>query len=222
MRIDPGKASDKMLLLLLAADVVLILLHVAHLSSGFFADLNYSIAAERGFGETFQYLKEGWIVLMFAVLGIRSANGMYASWTFLFGVLLVDDAFAARERIGKIIGLELDFASTFGLRPQDLGELIVIGLFAASFIVPIVVEYVLSREEARSFWRSMLWMLVALAAFGVLFDMIHITLLSHPVWENVLQTTEEAGEMIVMSFIVRFVFQAWHVEPTGGRPFPDP
>lgn len=58
MKIDLSRESDKLLLLCLSADLVLIVLHVVHSTSGLFADSNYSIALERGFGETFQYLKE--------------------------------------------------------------------------------------------------------------------------------------------------------------------
>jgi len=90
-----------------------------------------------------------------------------------------------------------------------MGELIVIGVAVVVLAIPIAVEFVRGDAQARSFWRSMVVLLVALAAFGVLFDAVHITLLSHPSWEAVLGTIEDGGE-IVMSLIFRLVFRAWH------------
>ena len=130
------------------------------------------MALERGFGETFQYLKEGWIALALILVAIRAANGLYAGWAVLFGFLLVDDLFAARERLGKLIGFEFEFGRVLGLRPQDLGELIIIGLAVLVLGIPIAVDYFRGDFRARSFWRSMVPLLVALAAFGVLFDAI--------------------------------------------------
>ncbi|MGH2381885.1 MAG: hypothetical protein ACRDG7_11790 [Candidatus Limnocylindria bacterium] len=210
VKIDLNRESGKLLLLFLVADLVLIVLHVLHHVSGVFADVNYSIGIERGFGETFQYLKEGWIALMLSVLAVRAANGLYAGWAVLFGLLLIDDLFAARERIGKIIGLELELSPVFGVRPQDLGELIVVGLAVLVLVIPLAADYLRGGPGARSLWRSMVVLLAALAAFGVVFDLVAVSLLSHPFWETVLGAIEEGGEMIVMSLIVRLVFDAWH------------
>lgn len=209
-RIDLGRDADKLLLLLLGTDAVLILLHVLHVYSGYFADLSYSIGIERGFGETFQYIKEGWIVLMLVILAVRMRGPLYACWAALFGLLLADDLFIVRERIGMGIGLELDLGPLFGLRPQDIGELIVIGVFAALLVVPVISAQLLAGADARAFGRSMVLLVVAFVAFGGVFDMIHASVLSHPSWASVLGTVEEGGEMMVMSLIVRFVFQTWH------------
>ena len=175
-----------------------------------FADPNYSIQLERGFGETFQYLKEGWIALILVILAVRAGNGLYTCLVAVFAFLLVDDLFAAHSRAGEILGQALQLAPVLGLRARDMGELIVIGVAVVVLAIPIAVEFVRGDAQARSFWRSMVVLLVALAAFGVLFDAVHITLLSHPSWEAVLGTIEDGGEMIVMSLIFRLVFRAWH------------
>lgn len=174
-----------------------------------FADPNYSIQLERGFGETFQYLKEGWIALILVILAVRAGNGLYTCLVAVFAFLLVDDLFAAHSRAGEILGQALQLAPVLGLRARDMGELIVIGVAVVVLAIPIAVEFVRGDAQARSFWRSMVVLLVALAAFGVLFDAVHITLLSHPSWEAVLGTIEDGGE-IVMSLIFRLVFRAWH------------
>lgn len=210
LRIDLGRGADKLLLLLLGADTVLILLHVLHVYSGYFADPSYSIGIERGFGETFQYIKLGWIVLMLVILAIRMNGFLYACWAAFFGLLLADDLFIVRERIGMGIGLELDLGPLLGLRPQDIGELIVIGVFAALLVVPVILAQLLAGADARAFGKSMVLLVAAFVAFGGVFDMIHASVLSHPSWASVLGTVEEGGEMIVMSLIVRFVFQTWH------------
>lgn len=210
LRIDLGRDADKLLLLLLSTDAVLIVLHLLHVYSGYFADPSYSIGIERGFGETFQYIKAGWVVLMLAILAVRMRGLLYACWAVFFGLLLADDLFIVRERIGKGIGLEHDLGPLFGLRPQDIGELIVIGVFAALLVVPVLLAQILAGADARAFGRSMVLLVVAFIAFGGVLDIIHAAVVSHPSWANVLGTIEEGGEMIVLSLIVRFVFQTWH------------
>ncbi|CAN5130511.1 hypothetical protein BH23CHL9_BH23CHL9_11050 [soil metagenome] len=155
LKSDLARDPDKLLLLLLGTDAILILLHVLHVYSGYFADLSYSIGMERGFGETFQYIKEGWIVLMLVILAVRMRGPLYACWAAFFCLLLADDLFIVRERIGMGIGLELDLGPLFGLRQQDIGELIVIGVFAALLVVPVILAQLLAGADARAFGRSM-------------------------------------------------------------------
>jgi surface polysaccharide O-acyltransferase-like enzyme len=99
----------------------------------------------------------------------------------------------------------------FGLRAVDFGELAVTAFFASILFGVIGVAYYRSDHDARSFSRSMLLLLVALAVFGVVFDMVHV-MIKGPAWEFALEIVEDGGEMVVMSVIMRFVFQTCHTK----------
>ncbi|MGH7412622.1 MAG: hypothetical protein ACREKJ_00275 [Candidatus Rokuibacteriota bacterium] len=212
--VDLDRASDKLLLLCISTDFAFIVLHALHTYSGYFNDPQFSITRERGFGETFQYLKEGWIALMLLVLAVRASDVLYAGWSLLFGYLLIDDVFQLHERLGKTVSDRSGFLPMFQLRAQDFGELAVTAFFASILFVVIGVAHHRSDHEARAFSRSMLVLLVALAVFGVVFDMVQV-MFKNPTWDFAVGIIDDGGEMVVMSVIVRFVFQTWHATRRG-------
>lgn len=205
---DLRRDPDKLLLLLICSDAVFVILHAFHTYSGFFTDPQFSITKDRGFAETFQYLKEGWIVLILFFLTFQQPNLLYPSWSLLFAYLLVDDLFLVHERLGERVAAHLGLLPMWGLRTQDFGELGVTAFFAATFLVVISLAYYRSDSDTRSFSRSLLAMLVALVFFGVLVDMVHV-MVKHRSWQFVLEITEDGGEMVVMSVIVWAVFHRW-------------
>lgn len=211
MAFDLDRDSDKLLLLCIITDVTLIVLHVLHAHSGFFTNPQFLITKDGGFGETFQYVKEGWLALMLLFLFVIAAEVVYAGWSLLFAYLLIDDLFQVHERLGWEISGYAGFLPRFGLRGDDFGELIVTAFFASILFGVIGLACYRSDQDARTFSRSMLLLLVALAIFGVVFDMVHM-MMKGPFWEFGLGVVEDGGEMVVMSVIVRFVFQAWHVK----------
>jgi hypothetical protein len=205
---------DTLLLkLFVGTDIVFMGLHVLHMYSGFFTDPQFSLTKERGFAETFQYLKEGWIATLLICLTRRTPNLLYPSWSLLFGYLLIDDLFEVHERLGTRIVSHFDLPPMFALRPQDFGELAVTASAAILFSALIGAGHYRGDTAARSFSRSLLGLLVLLVFFGVVFDMIHV-MIEHAVWTLALDIVEEGGEMVVMSVIVWFVSRSFH----GHRP----
>ena len=208
LTLDHRLAADRLLLLCLATDLLLIGLHVFYVSYGQIADPNYSIAAERGFGETFGYVKEGWIVMILAGLALVRERATYGAWAFLFGILMVDDVYGVRERIGVGIGQVLGLTPTFGLRPQDLGEVVVAALLGVA-LVPIVIAFRRSRGSARAFSMSMFVLLAALILFVVAVDVVHALTPLYSWSDAVFGTIEDGGEMVVLSLMLRVTFATW-------------
>ena len=202
---DARRKSTKLLILLLSTDCLLIVLHVLHISTGYFADPNYSISRERGFGEVLQYVKEYWIGLMFLYLAITRRHPLYLSWALLFGYLLIDDSFAVHERLGTRISSYLNFSPALRLRANDFGELAVYALFGLFFLALIGITYYFSDSSIRRNCRPLFLLLLALVFFGVGMDMIH-SIARSPVWGHILGIIEDGGEMLVMSVTVWFVF----------------
>ncbi|MEE8224995.1 MAG: hypothetical protein V3R42_04680 [candidate division NC10 bacterium] len=202
---DLRRESTKLLILLLSADCLLIVLHIGHISTGYFADPNYSILRQRGFGEVFQYVKQYWIGLLFLYLAITRRSPLYFSWALLFGYLLIDDSFAVHERLGIKISSYMNFSPALRLRAQDFGELAVYAFFGLFFLALTGITYYFSDSSVRRSCRPLFLLLLALVFFGVGMDLFHIMVRS-PVWDHILGTIEDGGEMLVMSVIVWFVF----------------
>lgn len=213
MRIIGIPARDRetlLLTLLITTDVIFMVLHVLHRYSGFFIDPQFSLTKDRGFAETFQYLKEGWIALVLLALTLRTPNLLYPGWALLFGYLLLDDLFALHERLGFRISRHLGFPEMLGLRPEDFGEVTVSASAAVFLFALIGVGHYRADPAARSISRSLFALLAGLVFFGVVVDLIHV-MLAYPVW---LDLVEDGGEMVMMSAIVWFVLRTYPESPT--------
>lgn len=93
-----------------------------------------------------------------------------------------------------------------GLRAVDFGELIVSAAFGLLFVTAIAAFYFLSDPTMRRVALYLIGMIVILAGFGVLMDMVEI-IVTHRGVNRVLVIIEEAGEMLVMSVITWFAFR---------------
>jgi hypothetical protein len=196
VRIDLGRPADRLLVLLLVADLVLIGVHLLHVYTPLFADRFYSLLLDRGLGETIRYYKLGLILL--ALLGLTwSRRGVpYLGWMIVIGLILADDL--------------------FGVRAQDFGELVFVGIYLVALVIPVAAAYRFAPAADRRFWWSMVALLSALFVFGLVFDMAYVMVRD---WRPILGTLEEGGETIVISLILRLVFATWIApvaRPVGG------
>jgi hypothetical protein len=138
------------LLLLISADTVFVIVHLVHKLSPFLGSSLYSLEADRGYSEIFQYVKTYWIVIMLAALWWRTREYVYVAWMLFYAYLLCDDAFQIHERGGGAIARHWGYEGALGLRAQDFGELTVAGVFGLSFLVLILMMYLRSTRDARN------------------------------------------------------------------------
>ena len=77
--------------------------------------------------------------------------------------------------------------------------------------------FILSDPQTRLFSRQLLLLVILLAVFGIVFDMLEIGS-THPVMGPILGIFDNGGEMVVMSMITVFVANAsrQHPEPDTG------
>jgi hypothetical protein len=197
--------SAEVLLLLLLTDGLTILAHFAFRLSPQFNSPYWSISADRGFGETFQYIKEFWLFCSFAILTRMRAEWAYLSLSLLFGYLLIDDAFFVHEQVGDWIGKAEHFQQLFGLRSNDLGELVVAAISGLFFLLLIGVSYWLGTQKFRWVCKRILVLLGCLAFFGVVVDALHgmSALIDRPgiPLGAAFELAEDGGEMIIMSLL---------------------
>jgi hypothetical protein len=198
--------DHKLLVLLLLGDLSFLILHLIHYFTSLLPDSLFSIIQDRGYAEFYQYMKELWILILFLVLGIKRRSILFIVLSLLFLYFLLDDSFELHERIGAFLAFNLNFQPRFGLRDVDFGELAVFFFFGAQFLLLTGAAYLYSDMYSRNAFKKLLVMLVFLAFFGVLIDMVQIIVIN-PLAYDILGIVDDAGEMFVMSVITWFVFR---------------
>jgi hypothetical protein len=204
MKINFGKYQ--LLVLLILTDLVLIGIHIVYQYTGLLNHYFFHLGQHRGYGEFFQYIKLLWVVVLFLTFFTQKRQFLYLLYTGLFSYLLFDDSFEFHEAAGEYLAAAYDFPAVFGLREQDLGELLVIGFFAVLFLTPIILLTLKSDQKTK--WISVytLVLILLLGIAGVAFDMVGIMIEGEAI-SNVLDIFEDGGEMLVVSAITWFVYR---------------
>ncbi len=210
IKFDLERESNKLLFVLIITDILFMILHVLHAfrsSIGFFYNSNFSLDQHRGYAEIFQYIKEFWGTILLLVLAIKASNLLYFCWSLLFGYFLVDDSLGVHETLGYQVASTFGSSQIFGISTQALGELFVSGFFGLLFLIAIGVTYRSNEEdEAKEFSRYLFVLLVVLIIFGLVNGLFQGIAADRSVWQFILSTVEEWGEMLVMSAMAWFVF----------------
>lgn len=193
------------LLLLIAADLAFILLHILHDLHVLGSPL-HSLGRDHGYPEIYQYIKEFWIVVLLLSILARTRVIGHGVWALLFLYLLFDDARKIHETFGKYVATRLEYTSYFGIPGRDLGELAISAMAAAAFLTALIWPYMRGAHGFKRVTRHLLALLVALAFFGVFLDTLHSVFRQ---WEHSWDfwiVAEDGGEMVVMSLIAWYVY----------------
>jgi len=214
-----GRTSSFLLVLfaaLVCADLLLIALHVA---KPYFAVLRphyFSLEADRGIAEYFQYLKQAAVIasLLFCWRWTRSPS--FLIWSLFFAFMLYDDSQSMHERAGEWLAAAWALPAVFGLRPQDLGEIVFAALVAVATLCALAASLVRERAAALAPSIIVTVLLAMLAVFGVLVDALHVVAyFAESRWSWVLAVVEDGGELLVMSAIVAYT---WWLAALEARP----
>ena len=212
MTIDIRNNNLKFLLLLISGDLLYILLHTAHLISSAGKSLAdqgasvFSLGKDLGLAESFMYVKEYWVVLLFLYLAWTRKKLMYLAWSLLFLYIMADDLLQLHERVGAMIVKNFEIEAMFGLRGQDFGELAFTGVFGVALLFLIGLAYLKSNAELRRICNHFFVLLASLVLFGVVFDMVQIWTANYKVLFNIFGIIEDGGEMIILSFFCWYVY----------------
>lgn len=208
-----SRGADALLWLLIATDLAFCGIDLLHKYSPWASDWHFSIELDRSYAELFQYIKYLWLVLLLALLAFSRRAFLYLGWMLVFASLLTDDVFEVHEHVGTSLSVSLGLPGVFGLRPSDLGELLVAGMVGGSVVALIGLGYLRAAPVQRLLTRHLALLLVALGLFGVLIDTLHISVfLATPErsdWLVALALLEDGGEMITVSFMVWVLFRHW-------------
>ncbi len=202
MTFDLDKSSNKLLILLLLADVVFLCIHVFYMMD-LVTGSHFSIAKDLGYAEVYQYIKEYWIVLLLFIMAIKRTHIIYFAWSTLFMYLLLDDSLQIHERLGGYLANYFELQPGFNLRAQDFGELSVSILFGSLLFLFIGCSYLFSDTVAKQISKHLFILVLSVAFFGVLVDMLQVAI---PWGKYIWEFIEDGGEMLIMSIIVWYVF----------------
>ena len=195
------------LVLLIAADLAFIVLHVIYTETSLLRGRPFSLEADNGIPEAYQYVKQFWVALCMGALFHRTRAIVYTGWTLVFAFLLMDDAFQFHEHFGQWLGEQYQLPAIFGLRPDDIGELLFAAAIGGVTVLLIGFGFWRGDSHARVVSRDMALLVIALAALGVGFDVAHvITYFKAPALAQFLLILEDGGEMIVVSLMAAYMF----------------
>jgi hypothetical protein len=164
-------------------------------------------------GETYQYLKMYWIVLLLVGVSIRRGKLSYLSWALLFVYLLLDDSLLFHERLGSMVASRLGYTPVLNLRAQDFGELTVVAAAGLVFAGLLSFTWWRGDPEFRRVSRGLALLVGVLLLFGVGVDLLH-GISDIPAVMALRALLEDGGEMVAMSFVCWYAYRVF-LRPGG-------
>ncbi len=219
------KKSINILVLLLSTDLFFVLLHLAHKAArllDMFTTIRndvFNIYYDLTLAESFQYIKEYWIIILFAWLIFKKKNLFYTGWALLFTYLLFDDMFGFHGGLATFFLEKFGISSThvlFGeMRYQDFGELGVSLFFGIIFLSLIAMSYLRGGKEVRTTFHYLIGGLLLIVFFGVVNDFVNRIFDedTNQIMFEISRLIEDGGEMLGMSVMCWYVFTLTVPEP---------
>jgi len=162
----------------------------------------FALASDDSIGEYFQYVKWFLICVLFVCITIKRSSLSFFAWFFLFLYLLLDDSLSIHENIGASLMSTSSFEAPFGLRLQDIGELLVSAIAGSILLLSFIWAFKKGDGFFKTSTFNMFYLFLALVFFGVFFDVIAVMIYGgNPTLAFIFDVIEDGGEMIVASFM---------------------
>ena len=189
---------------LLGADLIRLRAARSGRPLGLFADSRWAGSLDGSYSE----LAGHGVLLVAAVLLVlvwrERRAAVYGVWALVLGVIVADDFLLLHERLGGMLVREFGLPAIAGLRPQDLGELLVWAVPMAVLGAALLVAHLRARGLVRRHSWTLIALMAALVGFAVVVDMAPFVLspwLSAGM-RTVLTRTETTGELGVMTLVL--------------------
>lgn len=170
----------------------------------------FSVSDDWSVPEMTDYAKAAIIAALLFLCGRRHRQPIYLSGAAAFLMILADDALTIHETVGGYLAARYSVPFAFGLRPQDIGELIV---YAAWMVAGGALGlYGLIGSTAAHIRAAMLFAAVIglLAFFSVVVDMAEIPIY----WQFrraalMIGVVEDGGEMVALTIALILALTLW-------------
>lgn len=183
------------------------------------------VTQDRSLPEGFNYLK--WATISFSLIWLALRDKWLAPllWAAVFAIIFLDDSFQLHEWLGHDVATKASLPSAPYLSGDDLGELIVFVLLGCFVSGSGMVLLFRSGAPGRALTLRYLFVIAALAVFGVGVDALHrsvVDLVTNTALETILPQIagliEDGGEMLVGSLAVALTLAADPIAPSlSGR-----
>ncbi len=194
------------LLGLLACNLLLIVLHgayyvcVRHGLDAWPRDPRFSLDSNVGFGQLFSSAQTLLLIGLLVRLAWRTREMLYLVFGVIFLIVLVDDAFAVNQVLGRLVVPALGLVDLPRVKAESLGEMIAYALVAAPLLALVAGACARGTPEHRAAGLGFLALVIMLAFFATVMDLVHLAFInSFYASQLVLEVTEEGGEMLAQS-----------------------
>jgi hypothetical protein len=167
--------------------------------NGWLDDPRFLVTYERGYGEIFQYLKGAALGVGLIVLARARRSGAAAVVAGILAGIVLDDAFMLHERGGRRVAGWLGYPAWLSLRPEDIGEFLLLACVGAAVAVALLVTWRCRPASERPTLVAGGLGLLVLGFFGVGMDLVH-GLAPREHWlRPTLAVIEDGGELFALS-----------------------
>lgn len=192
---------------LLAIDFVFISLHTLK-SLDYLSGPNFSVTKNFGYGESFMYLNELFIISCFLWLAYKFRRSIFYLWGAVFVYVLLDDSMEVHEKIGYYLGgwikQHSDIMPEIAKESAEMSSFV---LFGIVLFTPILLLYVKAKNRSlKVFTQDLLILFGGLLFFGIGIDFLNIFFATGTFLNGFLGLLEDAGEMVMISMIAWYTW----------------
>ncbi len=212
------------LLGLLACNLLLIALHgawyvcVRHGLDLWPRDPRFSLESNVGFGQLFSSAQTLLLIGLLLRLARRTRETLYLAFGVIFLIVLVDDAFAVNQVLGRLVVQALGLVDHPRIKAESIGEMMVYGMVAVPLLGMVAASCARGTPEHRVAGLGFLALLVVLTFFATVMDLVHLAFInSFYASQLVLAVAEEGGEMLAQSLTLMLALTLVRRPPGYGR-----
>jgi hypothetical protein len=193
-------------LALLAANLVLVLLHSAYffcLRNGLDAwprDPIFSLNSNAGFAQAFNSAQTLALIALLLALAQRTREMLYLALAAVFVLVLLDDALALNQVLGAPLAGLLGLVDRPRLLAQSMAEMLVYAALGLPVLTLLCSGWRRAGPLHRRAGAGFLLLLGLLTFFATVMDLVHLAFIkSFRGSRLILEVAEEGGEMVTIS-----------------------
>ena len=191
------------LFLLLSADFIFMVMHFYYKLTHDMQCSLFCLTTDRSYAEFYQYLKYSWIMILLGYVILSTKKPHHLSWILLFAFFLFNDAFQLHQIFGAAFSRRFAFDPPLDLGRGDIGAFVYFILCGLALMGLVFWTYLRGDKNYRKHAIDIGIFVFIVFFFGAVVDIIHVAFSLHGVGLSFL---EEAGEMVIMSMVLWYVY----------------